>query len=369
MSALRPDPILAALALCIAAPLATADTIFLVDGQSIDGVNVKEETLTQVRYDSSEVDSDRVLRVAFDSYPDAVAEAELLASDGDIASAVLQLYYYVDASTTSNPERREPWAPAYAAQRRIELLGSANDLAGMIDAADLLLAKFPESRYVPTAHLAKAQAQVLQGEPAAAARTLAQLAKLAEDSALSPRWRLTAEVEQAAIDPSTGIEPRIEQLERLAGAAGSEYPTVRDRAYVAQGELYVQLADRGDELEANLESARGMFELALESEVSEGATRAGALVGLADCDFAEASRSGSTDGLTKARDNYLRVIVLHADESRYVAKALYLAGLCFRQLGDLQEDEQSKARARSLLRRVIRDYDGTVWATEARRYV
>jgi predicted negative regulator of RcsB-dependent stress response len=357
-----------AIALLAAAPTALADKILLVDGTVLTDVNVKEETLTVVRYDREEVPSEKVLRIEFDSFPDTVGEAELMAAEGDIASAALQLYYYVDASTSSNPERREPWAPAWAAQRRIELLASVNDLQSVVEAADLLLSKFPESRYVPGAYLSKAEALAQQGETAAASATLGALVKLAEAESLSPRWRLSAEVERAAIDGQASFAARVDALEALAAAAGDDFPTVRDRAYVAQGEVYVAQADAGDDVAGSLQSARGMFELALESEQAEGVTRAGALVGLADCDFAQASRDSDVEGLTRARDNYLRVIVLHPEQARYVAKALYLCGLCFRQLGDLQEDDESKARARTLMRRLIRDFEGTTWAADARRY-
>ena len=74
-------------------------------------------------------------------------------------------------------------------------------------------------------------------------------------------------------------------------------------------------------------------------------------------------------GLTPARNQYLRVVVLYPGQSQYVAKSLFYAGLCFRQLADAAQDDESKARARRLLRRVIQDYPGSRWAKEAERYV
>lgn len=359
----------AALALSLVVPVASADTIHLVDGTKIEDVDVKAETLSVVEYDRSEVASDKVLRVEFSEMPDVVGEAELLAADGDVATAVLDLFYYVDSRTSDNGDRRHPWGPAYAAKRRIELLQRVNDLPGVVEAADLLIGRVPDSRYVPGAYLDKAKALVLQGKDAEAAKTLGQLVALAEEQALSPRYRLAAQVEQAAIDPSIKAEARIEALDSLAGAAGNEFPTVRDRAYVAQGELYIQLADVNESRLAELVGeARYLFELAMKSEQGEDATRAGALAGLGDCEFATATRTGDAAGLTKARNEYLRVVVLYPDQAAYVARSMFYAGLCFRQLADVEQDDESRSRSRRLMRSVIRDFPGSRWAEEAARY-
>jgi hypothetical protein len=363
-----------ALALGALAPAALADTIFLVDGTKLEDVSVQEAQVTNVAYrvrnDRKEVPSERVLRIEFSRKPRAVEEAETLASEGDTALAVLRLYEYVDASTSTNPERQFPWGPAYAAAKRVELLQGVNDFGGTVEAADLLLTKFPESQFAPAGYLAKAEAQTLLGEPAQAAATLGRLVELAGGTGVSARWRLAAQVELAAIDVDTSGNARIDRLEALAKEAGSQFPTVRDRAFVAQGEVYLELADQDPSAAADhVTAARAAFEDAYASEAAEDATRAGALVGLGDCLYRGAATRGDVEGLRRALlDHYLKVVVLYPEQPRYASKATFYAGLCFVQIADATQDAEAKERGRRLMRTVERRYSGSVWADEARRY-
>lgn len=360
--------------LLVALQVASADTIHLVTGRAIEDVTIKEERLDVVQYrertSNEEVATDQVLRIEYDRLPEAVDEAEALVAEGQLSQALLELGYYIDASLSSNPDRRFPWGPALAAKRVIEINASANDLTGTQAAAVDLIQRFPESRHVPGAYLAKAEAQVQAGARENARATLADLVTLAESRGLSPRYRLAAQVELAAIDDERSGQQRIDALELLEGEAGSDFPTVRDRSLVAQGEVYLELAENDPSNAAEyIAAARTAFEQAFESEGAEPGTRAGATVGLADCQFLVASPANDVEGLKAALMRYLRVVVLYPDEARYAAKATFYAGSCFLQLADLTDDEQAKSRGRKLMRDVQSRFPDSVWASESRRYV
>ncbi|QDU69723.1 tetratricopeptide repeat protein [Engelhardtia mirabilis] len=364
----------AAVTLLVAAQTVGADTITLVDGRKIADVTIQSEELAVVRYrqrnDREEVPTHQVLRIEYDRLPQAIDEADALVAEGQVEQALVELGYYVDASLSTNPDKRFPWGPAAAAKRAVEINASSNKLAATQAAASDLIARFPESRHVPDAYLAKAEAQVQSGDRESARATLTGLTELAKSRGLSDRYTLAAQVELAAIDGDRSGAKRIEALEQLEAQAGSTYPTVRDRALVAQGEVYLELANANPaERAAHLDSARTVFEQALESDGALPATRAGATVGLGDCNFLPASVANDAAGLQRAQMLYLRVVVLYGDEARYASKATFHAGSCFLQLADLNQDEQAKARGRRMMREVQRRYPDSVWADEAKRYV
>lgn len=364
----------AAAALLVAALPAAADTIFLVDGRTVDDVSVKDELLSVVTYREGskdrEVPADQILRIEYERTPQAIGEAEALVAEGDVSQALIELGYYIDASLSTNPDRKFPWGPAMAAKRVIEINASTNQLAATQAAALDLIARFPDSRHVPSAYLAKAEAQTLAGARDNARGSLSDLLALANDRDLSERYTLAARVELAAIDEERSGADRIEALEQIEGDAGSRFPTVRDRSLVAQGEVYLEMADADPSNASDLlDSAQVAFQAAFDSEGAEPATRAGATVGLADCIFRVASPANEKEGLQQAQMRYLRVMVLYPEVSRYSAKAMFRAGVCFLQLADINQDEVAKTRGRKLMRQLKSRYPGSVWEAESRRYV
>ncbi|MEO0651513.1 MAG: hypothetical protein AAFZ65_12635 [Planctomycetota bacterium] len=362
--------------LLVAAPLlpcaalgAHADTIHLVDGSSIEGVKIRTESLTAVDYGSKEVAAGDVVSVVYTDLPETLSNAQLSADEGDYDLALLLLDNYLETTAEDGPRRGFGWAPAWAAFRKVEIYATKSDLTSMGRAAEKVISGFPESRYVPLAYLAKAEAETRTDRGAQAVKSLEALIELAETAGLSDRFRHAAEIERAAVNPAVEPLERVDTLDRLARAAGTDFPTARDRAFLAMGQLYIQVAEatEGDVSEL-IDNAETQFSLVVEGDASLGATRAGAYCGLGEVAFARATRMNDSSSLVTARDHFLRATVLYPEVSRYAAKSMFYAGLCFRQLGDLNQDSGSKQRSRMMMRQVIAEHPATSWAEEARRY-
>ena len=114
---------------------------------------------------------------------------------------------------------------------------------------------------------------------------------------------------------------------------------------------------------------KAIFQKIVDDPKAESSTLAAAYTGLGDCLFqrAVAAEKGSDARNKLMRDallSYMRVVVNHRDESGYAPKAMFFAGRVF----DQSEDEVSKENAQKLYRAVLRHYDGTQWAEEARNF-
>jgi tetratricopeptide (TPR) repeat protein len=349
----------AALAL-LAGPLA-ADTIYLLDGKSLEDVSVGEENLKEIEYKEgskrSTVKTDDVLRIEYSAKSSLVDRADTAAAEGQLLDAIADLQTYVDGMLESGRTPRYKWEPAYAMQRLVELHMQVGDAPGLIAAADKLIENAPESRHVPTAFLAKAEAQYFTGQAKAAVKTLDALKAVVQSQNLSQRWALEQELASLVYDESVKGKTLRDRLDGISTKAGSQFPRVKNRAEVAIAESFVSAKSFGE--------AEPIFRDVVENPKADATTLAAAYTGLGDCLFKRAVEEGDAkkkDALmTEAAMAYMRVVVVYKDQNRYVPKALFWAGRVF----DESQDPEDKERAQKLYLRVMRDFQGTEWASEA----
>lgn len=359
----------ALLAVVALAPLATPDTIYKSNGERLTDVTVESEGLAGVVYKAGRgaavtLSVEAVDRIDYERSPKLLVEAAGFAAEGDVAGARQVYADYLDGQLDSkSDERRFPWAAPYAARRALELARTEQDWAGVITLADTIINRFPDSRHVPDAFLAKADAQAVQGARADASATLGAFAALVQSKSLPTYFGLEARLGQVMMGAEMTPAKRLEALEKVAAEVRTDFPRLYLRALVARGETHLQIAfDDAGQRTARIASARALFE---EAEAASGAdtrTRAGAKAGLAECLFLGANPETDQAQLQRARDLYLRVAVLYPEEAAYAARSLYFAARCF----DLLGTPEDKIRAQRLYREVQRKYEGTTWATEAR---
>jgi hypothetical protein len=343
---------------------AHADTLYLTDGSTIDGVTVVSEGLLTVTYKDGnkrdEVNSDRVLNVEFERKPQLVDSAETALIDDDLAGALYDLDDYL-AAIEEKPERRHQWAPAYAMYRKVQINETMGNSAGVVAAADQLLARAADSRYAPMAILKKAEAQGDLGKASDATAALATLEALIAEKSLSERWRLEHELATLLMAAGEDSKTRRGNLKRVADSAGDAYPVVRNRAQVAMAEsLFV---------DGKLSEAEAIFQDVVADPRADDRTLAAAFTGLGDCLFQKGAdlNGKGQDGsiqLQEALTSYMRVVVVYRHELRYVPKAMFYAGRCFQQ----SNDATSKDRARQLYATLIGQFKGSSWADEARQF-
>lgn len=354
-------PSLALAALLFAAPDAFADTIYLVDGSSIEDAEVSEESYTKVEYKvdgkRKDVNADQVLRIEYEEKPPLVDRGDDTAREGDLFGAIGDLSTYVEGHfEKGGTDRRFPWAPAYALGRLIELQDSVGNLDGVIAAADQLIANVPNARQTPGAHLVKAQAQYRKGDAAGATKTLGALESLVQTAGLSRAWVLEVQLGRVVYDDSLKGSARRDKLRAVAVSAGNEFPVVASRANTFAAESLVE--------EQKYSEAEAMFREIVDKGKADHSTLAAAYTGLGDCLM---QRGQSADGEEKAEllKNallaYMRVVVVYEDQTTYVPKAMFYAARIF----DQEQDEISKERAQRLYRKIMYRYEGSRWAREA----
>jgi tetratricopeptide (TPR) repeat protein len=355
------------LALCLFAGASRADVIHKTDGKTIEDVDILEETLQQIVFkkgkNESSVPSAEVLSVKFSQMPKMIDEAEAMLVEEDIFGALDNLDAYVDDQIEKRNERRK-WAPAFAAWRAVELRIELADYEGIIEAANRLINHFPNSRYLPPAYLAMANAQVQSRKRTQAGQTLTALANLISSKSLSRRWDLECRLAQVQNDASKSGDKKREEILDVITAANA-YPTVKNRASVAMGETYIEEAQgaiantpKGAELR---EQAREIFQGIVDEFKADDETLAGAYSGLGDCLYYGGASDLDQDKLKEAVKHYLRVITVYRSQSRYVPRALFHAMRCF----DLLEDPQ---RRNDMKRTLLTLYPDSSWASEAEKY-
>ena len=365
-------PVTVLAALLAAAPPTLADVIRRTDGELIEDVSVVEENLAEVKYKSGRTDrtvpSDEVLSITYTKKPRDVDEAETMLVDGSYVDALDKYSEYVEGILDgSSTERRYKWAPAYAAWKVVEIEMSLGNLPGAVTAANRVLGRFPDSRFVPAAYLTKANALHWQGKSDEAQKALQSFQQLIKDRNLSRRWELECKLALVQTDPRLrGVKKR-DELVAIQDDARGDYPTVRNRARVAEGESFLEEAEGVRDTKARLGlvgKARPIFEKILEDFKADDETLAGAYAGMGDCLFQEAVARDKEPGLLKeALHHYLRVTVLYKDQNRYLPKALFSAGLCFEYLGG----DEDRSRSRSMYRNVIANFPDSTWAAEAQK--
>ncbi|MCA8979998.1 MAG: tetratricopeptide repeat protein [Planctomycetes bacterium] len=354
-------PSFALVALLFAAPHAVADTIYLVDGSSVEDVEVGDESYEKVEYKTEgkrkDVAADQVLRIDYSEKPPLVDRGDDTATEGDVFGAIGDLQTYVEGHfAKGGTDRRFPWAPAYALGRLIDLQESVGNLDGVIAAADQLIANVPTARQTPGAHLSKAQAQYRKGDAAGATKTLGALESLVQTAGLSRAWVLEVQLGRVVYDDALKGSARRDKLRAVAVSAGNEFPVVASRANTVAGESLVE--------EQKYTEAEAIFREVVDKGKADHRTLAAAYTGLGDCLL---QRGQTADGdkqaelLKNALLAYMRVVVVYEDQTQYVPKAMFYAARIF----DQEEDEVSKERAQRLYRKIIYRYDGSRWAREA----
>jgi hypothetical protein len=366
MTNLSTLPLLPALLVLGAAP-ALADTIYRTDGKVIQDVTIESETLTEVAYkdgrDKKTIASESVLRVEFERMPTLVDEAMGLIQEDDLASALDNLDDYVDEQIEKPTEKRYKWAPAFAAWKACEIRMEVADLDGLEGATKRLIDNFPESRYLPMAFLAKARAEAQKGSGAKAQATLETLSGLIDSKGLSKRWNLECRLAQIQVGDQSGEDKR-KELGVIVTEASGKYPTVQSRALVAEGETYLAEADRtNDQAKAKTlrGQAQGVFQKIVDDSRADDETLAGAYSGLGDCYFfLGLDANNDAELLTQAAMNYLRVVTIYKEQSRYVPRSLYYAARCFDFNGDRRRTSDMKRELAGL-------YPNSSWASKAEK--
>lgn len=346
----------------LGAPL-SADTIVRTDGKLVEGVRVLEDGLTAVTYregnTTKTLESDKVLRIKFDKFPRLVDEAEAAIVGDDPEGAVVLLDTFVEGQIAKPNEPRK-WAAPYANWRSIQIRMANADTPGVVEKAQQLIANFADSRFVPRAYLAKAQAEAMLGDGAKAKKSLETLLNLISSKGLSKRYDLETRLALLRVDAATGAEAKREALAQLASDA-REFPTVKNRILVAEGETWVAQAEKDagnrDEL---LSEARSVFERILSrQDEAEPETLAGAYTGLGDVAYYAAGDDEAQ--LHAARMHYLRVAIVYADEVQYVPKCLFQALLVSNKLADTD-------KKRDMKRELLRRYPNSPYTQKAKSY-
>lgn len=352
-----------ALAVVVLAAGAAADTIYKTDGRLIEDVTIVRETLQEVTYKAGRknesVPTDQVLRIEYSGKPKLVDRADVAVQDDEILDAIDDYRTYVEGFLSGNKRERYAWAPAYAASRLVRLEASLGDWKAVVQEADRLIEQFPDSRWLPTAYLAKAKALLMLGKAGEARAAIDALKGLVETKELSRRWGLEAELAGVLVDPTLQGAKRVEELQKVADRAGTEFPTVRNRALARMAELLAEAKDHQRALE--------VFQRVSEDPKSDEETLAIAYTGLGDCLYQQAASASGDEAKRLFKDAllaYLRVVVLYKDQSAYVPKAMFFAARCFDQLGD----EVSKDRAKRLYGAIVRQYPESRWAQEAKGF-
>lgn len=338
-----------------------ADTITLVSGKTITNVQVVSEGLLEVAYKEGRsdrtVDSSEVLFVSFDKRPSQLEDAEGFILTEDLRSAVDVLDAYVEKPANSNAFK---WAPAAAAWRSVEVRQSQFDPGGVRGAASRLIQGFPDSRFVPLAYLAKADAELQLEQSSQAMKTLGDLTTLISSKSLPKRWQLECRVAKAMADETLKPESRRNELER-AVAEADDTPTVKARAQVLIGESHLAEAAhnraKAKELRAK---AKKVFEEVLASDSATREALAAAHAGRGECLFLDGADADDKAALQESVLEFLRVTTLYRDQGRSVAKSLYYALRCF----ELMPDARRKA---DMKRELLALYPGSAWAAEAKK--
>jgi len=362
----RPSILLSLVAL-LPASLLQADTIVRTDGKQVENVQIVSETMKEVVYKKGRNEmtlaADRVLYVTYEKKPRLVDEAEGFVADDDLLSAIDAFDEYVEGQIERPNPGRYKWAPAYAAWRAVELRQSVADLGGARDAAVRLIDNFKDSRYVPAAYLAKAGAETDAGQAAKALQTLDKLSKLIEKNQLSRRYDLECRLARIRADEKRSGDARRTDLGIIVREAGSEFPTVKSRAEVMEGEVFLSEAERTvDPKKASelRDKAQVVFERIVDSEGNTGETLAGAYTGLGECLFYQGAEKDDMEALKEASLNFLRVVTIYKSESRYCAKSLYFAMRAFHLM-------QNPRRKADMFRELVALYPDSGWVSEAEK--
>ncbi len=339
---------------------ASADTIYLIDGSSIEDVTVQSEKLDFVTYKKDKktqtTGSDGVLYVEFTTKPQDVDQADAAIADELLLDALDSLENFLSGMT--EPPRRNPWAFGYSLYRLTTLHGIMGELDKVVETVDHLTSALPDSRYVPLAQLLKIQALNDGGKDVSGA--IESFKAMIETQGLGDRWRIEADLAGVIFDGSLDAKAKVKALEELSSRAGVAYPMARNRAEVALGEEALRAN--------NLKEALKIFKAVTSDPKADSRTLAAAYLGLGDCYWQQgesrADEAAGKEDLQRALTAYMRIVVVHKSEQAYVPKAMFFAGRCFQ----LIDPEGSQEHANKLYTKLARYYKGNRWTLEAKGF-
>lgn len=347
--------------------LAGADTIHTTEGRTIDDCTIVEEGLMEVTYRRgarrTTIPSSDVLRIDFSTLPTLVDRAETAVADDQVFDAISDLTVYLEGALNrleGGGRVSVKWAPAYAAWRLTELNATMGKTAETIAAADKLITKFEDARYIPAALLLKAEAQAASGKAGAAKKTLEAIDKLVAERGISGRWGLEAKLSAVVFDTALSGKQRRTALGRVATQAGTKFANVRNRAQAIGAESLLE--------EKDFDTAKKVFARIARDSKSDQRTLAIAWSGLGDCLYSVGSKNPMSEAnqavLQDALKAYMRVVVLHKGESQYVARSMFYAGRIY----TFMETEEATDNANKLFGTVVRQFPGSKWAQEAKGF-
>lgn len=354
---------LPAAAALLLSPSVQADKIYRVDGTTVSNVTITAETLEGVNYKDEKrkegsVPADLVLSVEFSSKPQLVDSADAAIAEEAYGDAQVDLLNFLEGMEQA--PRKHPWSRAYALYRLIEVCEVLGESAQVARFADQLAEVEGNSRYLPFAQLKKAQALFDSGDSAGSISSLTDLQSTIDGKGLGDRWRTEHELAKVLFDANLKGASRMSKLEGLVSKSVG-YATVNNRAKVALGESML--------LAGQIKEAEKVFRDVVSDPKGDGRTLAGAYSGLGDALFAQGEPNKDSDvgqnQLREARVAFMRVVVSYKNQLAYVPKAMFYAGRCFQLLAD---DEFADEKADKLYKKLIRTFDGTRWANEARAF-
>lgn len=345
--------------------VALADTLRLLDGKSIQNVQVVSEGLKEVTYKEGKSDkavpSDAVLAVDYEKKPKPIEEAEASLVEEDLDGARETYEAYVEAALAKAVPAQFKWAPPQAAWRALELRAALVDLEGVKAGAKRLIQGFPESRFVPMAYLAKAKAELSSGQATQAQETLGELSGLVNAQSLAPRWALECRLGQIQADASLKPESRRNEFERVQAEA-RDLPQLQARAQVLIGETFLAEAAANQAGSKPLrEKAKEAFEKVVEEDRASRSDLAAAHAGLGETLFLQGADASDKVLLQDALLHLLRVATLFREEGEVVARSFFYAMRCF----DLLPDPRRKVEMK---RELLARYPSTSWAEQAKKY-
>lgn len=343
-----------------------ADTITLVGGKTLANVQVVSEGLLQVTYKDGKEDktvpAETVQAIDYEKKPAALTEAEGFLLTDDAESAIDTLDAYV-ASVIEKPSAAGAfkWAPAAAAWRAVEVRQILADVEGARSASARVIQSFSDSRFVPQAYLAKAEAELEMGQAAQAQKTLGDLSGLIGSKSLPPRWALECRLAQARADDKLKPDSQRNQFELVARDAAGE-PAVLAHARLLLGESWLAEAGRERGSAKDLRAkAQAEFQKVIDGDGATRASLAGAYAGLGECLFLQGADVDDKALLQEASLNFLRVLTLYRDQGQAAARSLFYAMRCF----DLLPDPRRKAEMK---RELLALYGQSPWAEKAKNF-
>lgn len=346
--------------------LSAADTITLVGGKTIPNVQVLSEGLLQVTYKDGKADkgvpSETVQSVDYEKKPQPLTDAEGFLLTDDPSGAVDSLDAYVTGALEKpSSVGAFKWAPAAAAWRAVEVRRSLGDVEGMRNAAARVIQSFADSRCVPQAYLAKAEAEIEMGQAAQAQKTLGDLSGLIAAKSLPKRWQLECRLAQARADDKLKPDSQRNQFELVARDAADE-PTVLAHAQVLLGESFLAEASRDRGAAKDLRArAQAEFQKVVEGDGALPEALAAAHAGFGECLFLQGADVDDKALLKEASLHFLRVLTLYRDQGQTVARSLFYAMRCF----DLLPDPRRKAEMK---RELLALYPQSPWAEKAKNF-